>query len=84
MHLQGYKKPKCYIAAQGELILLYQCGIIELYTSVYWLYTGPTSNTIMDFWEMIWEQKSTIIVMLTRLVEGGKVSAWENNLSDYH
>ena len=44
---------------------------------ILWLYAGPTSNTIMDFWEMVWEQKSTIIVMLTRLVEGGKVIGHE-------
>lgn len=31
------------------------------------------TNTIGDFWRMIWEQKSAAIVMLTELEEGGQV-----------
>jgi protein tyrosine phosphatase len=30
---------------------------------------GPKQNTIIDFWQMIWEQKVPIIVMLTDFVE---------------
>ena len=33
---------------------------------------GPLQHTTADFWQMIWEQGCTVIVMLTRLVEGGK------------
>ena len=36
-------------------------------------YTGPMAGTIGDFWKMVWEQKSSVIVMLTKLEEGGKV-----------
>ncbi|KAH7639486.1 tyrosine phosphatase IA-2 [Dermatophagoides farinae] len=32
---------------------------------------GPLSNTKADFWQMIWEQGSVLIVMLTRLRENG-------------
>ena len=35
---------------------------------------GPISNTINDFWRMIWEQNITTIVMLTRLIEDAKVN----------
>ena len=35
---------------------------------------GPKPETVSDFWQMIWEQRSTIIIMLTKLVEKTRVS----------
>eukprot|EP00117_Sycon_ciliatum_P025605 scpid34510/ scgid21219/ Receptor-type tyrosine-protein phosphatase-like N; Islet cell antigen 512; Islet cell autoantigen 3; PTP IA-2 len=32
---------------------------------------GPLDSTVADFWQMVWEMNSTIIVMLTKLTEGG-------------
>uniref|UniRef100_A0A4W4F347 protein-tyrosine-phosphatase n=1 Tax=Electrophorus electricus TaxID=8005 RepID=A0A4W4F347_ELEEL len=33
---------------------------------------GPKDETVEDFWRMVWEQKSSIIVMVTRCEEGNK------------
>jgi protein tyrosine phosphatase len=34
---------------------------------------GPMTNTIVDFYQMIWQEKVPIIVMITRLIERNKV-----------
>ncbi len=36
-------------------------------------FPGPKDETVCDFWRMVWEQKSSIIVMVTRCEEGNKV-----------
>ncbi|XP_037548200.1 tyrosine-protein phosphatase non-receptor type 13 [Nematolebias whitei] len=34
---------------------------------------GPLPTTLADFWQMVWEQKSDVIAMMTQEVEAGKV-----------
>jgi hypothetical protein len=34
---------------------------------------GPKTNTIKDFWYMVWQEKVEIIVMVTKLEEDGRV-----------
>ena len=41
---------------------------------------GPMSVNIEDFWRMIWEQNIKTIVMLSKLVENGKVYQINSNL----
>ncbi|KAM9250428.1 LOW QUALITY PROTEIN: receptor-type tyrosine-protein phosphatase kappa-like [Cariama cristata] len=33
---------------------------------------GPLSGTVVDFWQMVWQEKTSVIVMLTGLVEQNK------------
>uniref|UniRef100_A0A8C6P2F6 protein-tyrosine-phosphatase n=1 Tax=Nothobranchius furzeri TaxID=105023 RepID=A0A8C6P2F6_NOTFU len=60
--IDGYKEPKKYIAAQGKVVFL-----------IFYLIWWPKEETVGDFWRMIWEQQSSIIVMVTRCEEGNRV-----------
>ena len=65
MWLQGYKRKKVYIGAQGKTSIQN-----ELTSYSFAFSAGPTHNSVEDFWRMMWEQQIPTIVMLTRVFEG--------------
>ncbi|KFM70585.1 hypothetical protein X975_16446, partial [Stegodyphus mimosarum] len=57
-----------YINASHVHMEIPTSGIINRYIAT----QGPLSNTTSDFWLMVWEQQSTLIVMVTTLMERGR------------
>ncbi|KAK0044239.1 tyrosine-protein phosphatase non-receptor type 13 [Biomphalaria pfeifferi] len=46
---------------------------------------GPVPASVSDFWRMLWQEKINVVVMLTQLVENGKVkchSYWPQSKDD--
>lgn len=58
-----------YINASFVQMEIPGSGIINRYIAC----QGPLAGTCSDFWQMVWEQQSTLIVMLTTVVEQGRV-----------
>lgn len=44
---------------------------------------GPLPNTCSDFWQMTWEQGSSMVVMLTTQVERGRVGGLVTDIVHY-
>jgi len=51
-------------------------GLIPGSERAYITTQGPLQETVEDFWRMISETGSNVIVMLTKEVENDKVSLW--------
>ncbi|XP_054720794.1 LOW QUALITY PROTEIN: tyrosine-protein phosphatase non-receptor type 5-like [Uloborus diversus] len=51
-------------------------------TRAYIATQGPMSHTVNDFWTMVWKEKSSLIVMITKLKEKMKVKC-EPYIPDY-
>jgi len=58
-----------YINANHVIMEIPGSGIVNRYIAT----QGPLSSTCLDFWYMIWEQESPLVIMLTTVVERGRV-----------
>jgi len=58
-----------YVNANHVTMTIPGSGLINRYIAT----QGPLSSTCSDFWHMTWEARSPLVVMLTTIVERGRV-----------
>ncbi|KFR17110.1 Receptor-type tyrosine-protein phosphatase T, partial [Opisthocomus hoazin] len=81
-YIDGYHRPRHYIATQGKLILVY----LNICQTTAVLNCWPMQETVKDFWRMIWQENSASVVMVTNLVEVGRVKCvryWPDDTEVY-
>ena len=54
-------------------ILSFEIHLKSHFAPLYFL-SGPNKHTIKDFWQMVWQEKVDIIVMVTKLQEERRVT----------
>ena len=65
---------KCHTLISQDQVL--HCDVVTpLCTFAILPYLAPLPGTKEDFWYMIWQEKVSLIVMLTKLVENGKTKS---------
>ncbi|XP_028969067.1 tyrosine-protein phosphatase non-receptor type 4 [Galendromus occidentalis] len=62
-----------YINASYVIMKVPSSGIVNRYIAT----QGPLQNTTLDFWQMVWEQQSTLVVMLTTLIEKARLKCYK-------
>ncbi|OQR74547.1 tyrosine-protein phosphatase non-receptor type 4-like [Tropilaelaps mercedesae] len=62
-----------YINASYVIMKVPSSGIVNRYIAT----QGPLFSTASDFWQMVWEQQSTLVVMLTTLVEKARSKCYQ-------
>lgn len=67
--LQGRQCQVTWGSGGTESLPLQGVGGRRLYVAA----QGPLGNSTQDFWRMIWEQEVAVVVMITNLVENGRV-----------
>lgn len=64
-----YKGKNDYINANYVTMEIPARGLLNRYIAA----QGPLEKTCGDFWQMVWEQEASLIIMLTTTVERGRV-----------
>lgn len=70
---ETHRKSKWKRTTQAQLLLSPTQGYNGA-PSAYIATQGPMLNTVHDFWEMVWQEGSTTIVMITKLKEKNEVT----------
>ena len=56
------------------LLANFLCSPLKYWSTWRGFFAGPVAASFSDFWRMVWEQNSHIIVMVTNLIEKSRVS----------